>query len=133
MGLDIITEENWKQLAPELARRKFPVDLLVTFRYALREHFGKVKNITHSGMVVVVPGELEEVNKKLVGAYWVVDYDPNSFRPQPYHRKPLIRFTPFYFTVGDTSEVSWHRSEAGILEPLKPNENGLFHDTQLNY
>lgn len=138
MELDNITEEDWKKLAPELARNTFPVDSLVTFRYALRENFGKVKGYTPTGMIVIIPGELDEVKRKLFGAYWEIDYDPNSFRPQPYDRltsnpKHVIKFTPFYSTVRSKSEISWYRSEAGILRPLTPNDDKLFHDTQLNY
>ena len=128
-----MTEENWKQLALKFAKEIFPIDSLVAFRYALRENFGKVKKITASGMVVVTPGELEAVSRKLFGAYWEVDYDSITFSPKPYQDKSLIRFTPFYSTVGGEQEISWHRSEAGILEPLKSNKNGLVHDTQLNY
>jgi len=133
MDLDSLTQENWKQLAPTFAKEIFPIDSLVAFRYALRENFGKVKKITASGMVVVTPGELKEVSRKLSGAYLEVDYNPTTFSPKPYQDKSLIRFTPFYFTSGGEQEISWHRSEAGILKPLKPNENKLVHDTQLNY
>jgi len=122
MDLDVLTEENWKQLAPKFAKEIFPIDSLVSFRYALSENFGKVKKITASGMVVVTPGELEEVSRKLSGAYWEVDYDPTTFSPKPYQNKSLIRFTPFYYTVVGEQEIFWHRSEAGILKPLKPNE-----------
>jgi len=133
MDLGVLTEENWKQLAPTFAKKTFPIDSLVSFRYALSENFGKVKKITALGMVVVIPGELEEVRSKLFGAYWEVDYDPTKFSPKPYQDKSLIRFTPFCYTIGGGQEIFWHRSEAGILGPLKPNKNGLIHDTQLNY
>lgn len=137
MELGNITEKNWKQLAPKLAKIRFPIDSLVEFS-TWRKNFGKVKQYTPTGMVVIIPGELNEVNRELIGAYWEIDYNPVTFKFQLYgastrNPKSILRFTPFYSEIGGKSEINWHRIGAGILSPLVLDDKGLVNDTQLNY
>ena len=135
MSIEDLTESNWKDYAKEIAEERFPINSLVTFHYPLQASFGKVKKITSSGRIHVTPGNLCAVKRELSGAYWEIDYSPNTFTPGSGFFQDVLRFMPHYYK--ENNKIEWQGSrdtvQYSVLEPLEPNENGLFHDTVLNY
>lgn len=136
MDLENLTKENWKKSALKLAKEKFPVGSLVKFHYPLQYTFGKIEKITPSGRIYVVPGDLGKVKCELHGAYWEIDYTPKNFTPRDFLGHEVIQFMPHFYDYPD-KRITWQGSgntvQYACLEQLKPNEDGLVHDTVLNY